>query len=299
MPEVMDEVSDFESNTVGIYRTAATVKGGRRFSFSALVVVGDRRGRVGIGYSKANQVPNAIEKAQKEARRKVKQYPMQGRTLPHAIEGLFGACKVRLVPASPGTGVIAGTAVRAVLDLLGVQDCLSKCYGSSNPKNVVKAVLDGLSRLRSKERIGELRGVEIGKTTVEELIEAGAAFMPTTKPRSDEKRGEDGEKGGRRERRGERGGGRGRGREGGRDGRGGRGGLGGGRGGGGGGFGGGRGGGGSGGRGGGGHSRGPRESRGPLQDRGPKSSPSAPQSEKQSPEQGAPPPPPGASAEGS
>jgi small subunit ribosomal protein S5 len=223
MAEVLDEVQEFESTTVGIYRTAATVKGGRRFSFSALVVVGDRRGRVGVGYSKANQVPNAIEKAQKEARRKTRVYPLQGRTLPHVVEGRFGASKVRLVPASPGTGVIAGAAVRAVLEMLGVQDCLSKCYGSTNPKNVVKAVLHGLAQVRSKERIAELRGVEIGKSTVEELIEAGAAFMPQTKTISEEKRRgpESGERGGRRgEKRG--GGGRGgKGRGGGRDGQGG------------------------------------------------------------------------------
>lgn len=178
MVDVIDEVSEFESTTVGVYRTSATVKGGRRFSFSALVVVGDRNGRVGIGYAKANQVPNAIEKAQKEARRKTRRYPLQGRTLPHTVEGRFSASSVRLVPASPGTGVIAGAAVRAVLEMLGVQDCLTKVYGSSNPKNLVKAALDGLSQLRSKDTVAELRGQDLGKSAIEEAIEKGAAFMP-------------------------------------------------------------------------------------------------------------------------
>jgi len=180
MPEMMEEIQEFESHTIGIYRTAATVKGGRRFSFSALVVVGDRHGRIGIGYSKANQVPNAIEKSQKEARRKARRYPMQGRTIPHAVTGCFGACKVRLIPASPGTGVIAGAAVRAVLEMIGVQDCLTKSFGSSNPKNLVKATLDGLASLRSKELVEELRGLSLEKTTVEDAIERGAAFMPTS-----------------------------------------------------------------------------------------------------------------------
>lgn len=178
MPEVMEDLQEFESTTVGIYRTAATVKGGRRFSFSALVIVGDRNGRVGIGYGKANQVPSAIEKAQKEARRRIRPYPMQGRTIPHVVTGRFGACLVRLVPASPGTGVIAGAAVRAVLEMMGLQDCLTKSYGSNNPKNLVKAVLDGLQQLRSKQRVETLRGVSLEKTQVEEAVERGAAFLP-------------------------------------------------------------------------------------------------------------------------
>jgi small subunit ribosomal protein S5 len=180
MAEMLEESSEHGSTTVGIYRTSSTVKGGRRFSFSALVVVGDKRGRVGMGYCKANEVPKAIEKAQKEARRKMRHYTLQGRTLPHLVEGRFGACKVRIVPASPGTGVIAGAAIRAVLEMLGVQDCLSKAYGSSNPKNVVKATFHALSQLRNRERIEELRGMSLGKTTVEEAIEKGAAFMPAT-----------------------------------------------------------------------------------------------------------------------
>ena len=144
MAEMLEESGGIESTTVGVYRTAATVKGGRRFSFSSLVVVGDRHGRVGLGYGKANHVPPAIEKAQKQAKRDMQFYPLQGTTLPHEVEGRFGACRVRLLPASPGTGVIAGAAVRAVLEMLGVQDCLTKSFGSNNPKNLCKAVFNGL-----------------------------------------------------------------------------------------------------------------------------------------------------------
>jgi len=180
MAETLDATSSLESTTVGVYRTAATVKGGRRFSFSALVVVGDRQGRVGIGYGKANQVPQAIEKAQKIAKRKMQEFPMVGHTIPHMVTGRFGACLVRLLPASPGTGVIAGAAVRAPLEMMGVQDCLTKSFGSNNPKNLVKAVMNGLAQLRTKEQIEQLRSVEIGQTEVEEAIERGQQFMPTS-----------------------------------------------------------------------------------------------------------------------
>ena len=177
MAEFLEESSGLESTTVGVYRTAATVKGGRRFSFSSLVVVGDRHGRVGMGYGKANQVPPAIEKAQKVAKRDMRKFPLTGRTIPHEVEGRFGACRVRIIPASPGTGVIAGAAVRAVLEMLGIQDCLTKSFGSNNPKNLVKAVIDGLGQLRSKELVESLRGVEIGETRVEEMIHRGDAFV--------------------------------------------------------------------------------------------------------------------------
>ncbi len=179
MAEILDESAALESSTVGVFRTAATVKGGRRFSFSSLVVVGDRNGRVGIGYGKANQVPPAIEKAQKEARRKMRSYPIFGRTLPHAVTGRFGACVIRMLPASPGTGVIAGAAVRAPLEMVGVQDCLTKSFGSNNSKNLVKAVLNGLDQLRAKSTVAALRGVEILTTEVEEAVERGKVFMPT------------------------------------------------------------------------------------------------------------------------
>ncbi len=177
MAEFLDGSGGIESTTVGVFRTAATVKGGRRFSFSSLVVVGDRNGRVGAGYGKANQVPPAIEKAQKIAKRNMRPYPMAGRTIPHQVEGRFGACRVRLIPASPGTGVIAGAPVRAVLEMFGLQDCLTKSFGSNNPKNVVKAVLDGLSHLRSREDTERLRGVEIGMSEVEQMIVRGGDLI--------------------------------------------------------------------------------------------------------------------------
>jgi len=179
MAEMLEESGGIESTTVGVYRTAATVKGGRRFSFSSLVVVGDRHGRVGLGYGKANHVPPAIEKAQKQAKRDMQFYPLQGTTLPHEVEGRFGACRVRLLPASPGTGVIAGAAVRAVLEMLGVQDCLTKSFGSNNPKNLCKAVFNGLDGLRSKDDTMRLRGVELGETMVEESIRRGESSMGT------------------------------------------------------------------------------------------------------------------------
>ena len=167
-----EDRSGIESNTVGVYRTAATVKGGRRFSFSAMIVCGDRQGKVCLGYGKANQVPNAIEKAQKKAKRAMRPFPLTGTTIPHEVTGRFGACSVRLVPASPGTGVIAGAAVRAVLDLVGVKDCLSKAYGSTNNKNLTKAVMNGLEQLRSRSQIEALRKVSSEKTHAEEAHEA-------------------------------------------------------------------------------------------------------------------------------
>ncbi len=190
MAERLDDSAALESTTVGVFRTAATVKGGRRFSFSSMVVVGDRNGSVGFGYGKANQVPPAIEKAQKEARRRMKRYPLQGRTLPHAVTGRFGACSVLLLPASPGTGVIAGAPVRAPLEMLGIQDCLTKSYGSNNSKNLVKAVFDGLNKLQSKGRIEQLRGMDLGKTMVEDAIERGNAFAGAVAPDDKQANGE-------------------------------------------------------------------------------------------------------------
>ena len=182
MAELLDETSQIESTTVAVQRTAATVKGGRRFSFGALVVVGDRRGRVGYGYGKSNEVPSAIEKAQKQARKALQEVPMIGHTIPHEVEGRFSASKVRLIPASPGTGVVAGQSVRAILEMAGITDCLTKCYGSTNAVNTIKAVFDGLERIRTAQQIATLRGVDLGKTTIEEKLEKGAAFMPA-KPR--------------------------------------------------------------------------------------------------------------------
>jgi len=177
MAELLDDASQLEATTVGVFRTAATVKGGRRFSFSAMVVVGDRNGRVGYGYGKSNEVPTAIEKAQKSARRNLITVPRTGKTLAHFVEGKFLSSRVRLVPASPGTGVVAGATVRAVLEMAGVSDCLTKCFGSTNKANVVKAVFDGLTSLRAPERVASNRGVDIGKTEVEEKIETASGLL--------------------------------------------------------------------------------------------------------------------------
>jgi small subunit ribosomal protein S5 len=160
-----------------VQRTASTVKGGRRFSFGALVVVGDRRGKVGYGYGKSNEVPSAIEKAQKYARKGMVSIPMTGTTLPHEVEGSYRASKVRLIPASPGTGVVAGASVRAVLEMAGITDCLTKCYGSTNAMNAIKAVFAGLEKLRTPEQVAELRGVEMGQTAIAAKIEKGKAFV--------------------------------------------------------------------------------------------------------------------------
>jgi len=151
----------FEETVVKIYRCSKVVKGGRRFSFAALVVVGDRVGTVGIGYGKANEVPLAVEKGIKDAKKSLHKIALLARTIPHQIDGKYRATKVILVPASPGTGVIAGSSARAVLELSGVQDVLTKVYGSTSAKNVVKATLDGLLKLRSKEMVESLRGVQI------------------------------------------------------------------------------------------------------------------------------------------
>jgi len=180
MSESFDD-SGIDATTVKVFRTSSTVAGGRRFSFGALVVVGDRHGKVAVGYAKSNQVPTSVEKATREGRRKLRQYPLQGRTIPHSVEGRFGASSVRLVPASPGTGVIAGASVRAVLDMLGVQDCLTKAYGSTNAKNLVKATFAALDTLRTREKVEQLRGVGLGTTSVEDAIARGMAAMPSKK----------------------------------------------------------------------------------------------------------------------
>lgn len=178
MPDILEEKSNLDSHTVGIYRTAATVKGGRRFSFGALVVVGDRRGKIGYGYAKSPEVPTAIEKAEKHAKRNLMSVPMAGTTIPHEVIGRACASQVKILPASPGTGVVAGGTVRAVLEMAGITDCLSKCTGSTGKLNTVKAVLDGLSQLRTREDIAELRGIEITTSDIEERIERGQRFMP-------------------------------------------------------------------------------------------------------------------------
>ncbi|MBM4059544.1 MAG: 30S ribosomal protein S5 [Planctomycetes bacterium] len=150
-----------DDDVVAINRSAAVVKGGRRFSFSALSVVGNRNGLVGIGYGKGREVPAAIEKSVKDARKQIMRVERTGTTIPHAVEGFYGASKVRLVPAAPGTGIIAGKAVRKVLERAGISDILTKNYGSTNALNVVKATMVALSKLRSREQTTALRGVTL------------------------------------------------------------------------------------------------------------------------------------------
>ncbi len=149
---------------VKIRRSACVVKGGRRFSFNALVVVGDKLGKVSFGYAKANEVPPAVEKAIKEGEamaRRAKKVQLKGKSIPHRVIGKFGASRVILVPAGPGTGVKAGPGVREVLQAAGIENILTKTHGSTNPINLVKATIDGLKQLRTREEVMRLRGVQL------------------------------------------------------------------------------------------------------------------------------------------
>lgn len=156
-----DARTDSPEKVVQIRRCACVVKGGRRFSFTALVVVGDGNGQVGWGYGKATEVPSAVEKAVKSANRNMVRVPVVNGSVPHTLEGEFRASRVLLMPARPGTGIIACEAVRAVVESVGMTDILTKSYGSNNPMNVVKATIEGLKSMRTRDDVARLRGVEI------------------------------------------------------------------------------------------------------------------------------------------
>lgn len=164
-PHTKREPKLYEERVVNIGRVTKVVKGGRRFKFSALVVVGDQKGKVGFGIGKASEVPDAIKKAIEAAKRNIIQVPLNGTTIPHTITGKFGGGRVFLRPAVEGTGVIAGGGVRAVLELAGVKDVLSKSLGSDSPVNIVSATVEALKELRTVEQVAAMRGL-----TVEEVL---------------------------------------------------------------------------------------------------------------------------------
>lgn len=151
----------YSEDVVKINRCAKVVKGGKRFSFAAFVVLGDSKGKVGYGKGKAKEVASAIDKAVRDGEKNVKPYPIVNGTIPHEVEGRFGSSKVRLIPASDGTGVIAGRSVRAVLQKAGVHNILTKAYGNHNPVNLIRATIDALARLRTRDQYQELRGVTL------------------------------------------------------------------------------------------------------------------------------------------
>jgi len=159
------EPSEFKERLVSINRVAKVVKGGKNFRFTALMVVGNEKGKVGVGLGKAAEIPEAVRKGVEDAKRHMIEVPIVGTSIPHAVEGKFGKGHVRMLPAEEGAGVIAGGPARAVLEMAGVRDIRTKSYGSNNPGNCVKATIDGLSQLRTAEQIAKLRG-----KTVEEIL---------------------------------------------------------------------------------------------------------------------------------
>jgi small subunit ribosomal protein S5 len=175
MPRIDANRLELTERVVQINRVSKVVKGGRRFSFSAIVVVGDGRGHVGAGLGKADEVPDAIKKGIEDAKKHIIKVPLLERTIPHQVTADFGAAKVLLRPASKGTGVIAGGSVRAVVESAGIHDILSKSLGSTNPVNVVMATMAALRSLRSADQVTEMRGVDTGRKTekpAEELVTA-------------------------------------------------------------------------------------------------------------------------------
>ena len=160
-PDTGEPESEWIENVIKIYRCSKVMKGGRRFSFAALVVVGDGKGKVGIGYGKANEVPSSVEKAMKDARKSMIPVAILDGTIPYEVVGRFGSARVILAPAGPGTGIIAGGPVRSVLEASGIQNILTKCHCTTNPKNIAKAVMNGLQQLRDPKAVAELRGCEI------------------------------------------------------------------------------------------------------------------------------------------
>ena len=172
------DAGELQESVVAINRSAKVVKGGRRFSFAALAVVGDRHGRVGVGYGKANEVPPSVEKSISDAKKNLVRIPLKGDTIPHEIIGRFGAARVFMRPAGPGTGVIAGGGVRAVCQMVGIRNILTKAMGSTNPVNLVKAAMDALLRLKDARDVARLRGVPL-----EELVpQPPAAEGPPAAP---------------------------------------------------------------------------------------------------------------------
>ncbi len=157
----LDEPKNLEETVVRVNRCTTVTKGGKSMSFSALVVVGDKKGSVGIGFGKAREVPNAVSKAVKEAKKQMVKIPLKGDTIPHTVCGRYKAANIFLKPASPGTGIKAGASARAVIESAGIKNILTKCYGKRNPLNVAKATLTGLKALKTKQEVEELRGVKL------------------------------------------------------------------------------------------------------------------------------------------
>jgi small subunit ribosomal protein S5 len=170
--DTADQKTPYEERVVAINRVAKVVKGGRRFSFAALVVVGDAAGRVGVGYGKAKEVPAAIQKGVEEAKRSMFEVPLMGTTIPHQVIGEDAGGKVLLKPAAPGTGVIAGGPVRAVVECAGIKDILSKSLGSHNAINIVRATVRGLHMLRRPHEVAKLRGLEVHEVAPRPMLEA-------------------------------------------------------------------------------------------------------------------------------